>query len=113
MHNRDQFEDYMRVLENRFYETVNLPKSPYVNARRREGEPLPVILPQDFGNSGYEAKRGVRGAEQLIDKLINLDRKRRGIDATDSNKAKRNDASLNLSGRLPVQYANPNYDRLQ
>jgi len=32
MQSRDQFEEYMRVMENRFYETVKLPKSPYVDA---------------------------------------------------------------------------------
>ena len=29
MGQRQDFEDYMRVLENQFYETVKLPKSPY------------------------------------------------------------------------------------
>lgn len=31
MASRDQFEDYMRVMENQFYETVKMPKSPYAN----------------------------------------------------------------------------------
>ena len=34
MESREQFEHYMRVMENNFYETVNLPKSPYVDSRR-------------------------------------------------------------------------------
>ena len=45
---RDQFEEYMRVMENQFYETVNLPKSPYADARRQEGQVLPSYPPQPF-----------------------------------------------------------------
>ena len=26
---REDFDDYMKTMENNFYETVNLPKSPY------------------------------------------------------------------------------------
>ena len=48
---REQFENYMRVMENKFYETANLPKSPYVDAKRGEGEVLPAYPPQAYGNS--------------------------------------------------------------
>ena len=113
MNTRDQFEDYMRVLENRFYESVKLPKSPYVDASRREGDNLPIYEPHDYGNSlegTGNAMRGTRQAEINIDKLLELDRKRRGINTSD--KAKRNTSSLNLTGRSLGQYASPNYDRL-
>ena len=51
----------MRVLENRFYETVKLPKSPYVDETKREGEALPVFPPQGYDNNeGAEPKRGAR-----------------------------------------------------
>ena len=85
----------MRVLENRFYETVKLPKSPYVDATRREGEPLPAYPPQGFGNTLEGDQRKARNAEDFIDKLVELDRKRRGIaEGKSANKR----ASLNLSG---------------
>ena len=38
MQNRDQFEDYMRVMENQFYETVKSGQSPYVDRRKQEGQ---------------------------------------------------------------------------
>ena len=100
----------MRVLENRFYETVKLPKSPYVDASRREGDPLPSYPPQGFGNSlEGDTRRGNRNAEDFIDKLLDLDRKRRGIT---EGKSGRRAASLNLSGPNLGQYASPNYEKL-
>ena len=45
LESRDQFEDYMRVMENKFYDSVKLPKSPYVDAKKREGESLPAYPP--------------------------------------------------------------------
>ena len=49
LESREQFEDYMRVMENQFYETVSLPKSPYVDAKRQEGHLLQQYPPQAFG----------------------------------------------------------------
>lgn len=51
MESRQQFEEYMRVMENKFYETANLPKSPYVDAKRREGEPLPAFPPKPYATN--------------------------------------------------------------
>ena len=68
MQSRDQFEEYMRVMENRFYETAKLPKSPYVDSRSREGDVLPAYPPQGYGNTlDSNSKRGPRQAEQFID----------------------------------------------
>ena len=47
MQNRDQFEDYMRVMENQFYETVKSAQSPYVDRRKQEGQ---VFTHQSGGN---------------------------------------------------------------
>lgn len=46
---RDKFEQYMRVMENNFYETVKLPRSPYVDAKSQEGHLLPRYPPTAFG----------------------------------------------------------------
>lgn len=58
MESRQQFEEYMRVMENKFYETANLPKSPYVDAKRREGESLPAFPPKAFATNQDSATRG-------------------------------------------------------
>ena len=47
-------------MENKFYETVKLPKSPYVDAKTREGEPLPMYPPQPYG-TGFEEEQVSRG----------------------------------------------------
>lgn len=62
LESREQFEDYMRVMENQFYETVHLPKSPYVDAKRQEGQLLPTFPPQAFGFGQNEpsVERGKR-----------------------------------------------------
>ena len=60
MQSRDQFEEYMRVVENKFYETVKLPKSPYVDAKRKEGDNLPMFPPTAHG-SGNEEEQVKRG----------------------------------------------------
>ena len=83
-------------MENRFYETAKLPKSPYVDSRSREGDVLPAYPPQGYGNTlDSNSKRGPRQAEQFIDQLLELNKKRRGIKET---KTGRRTASLNLSG---------------
>ena len=48
MQSRDQFEEYMRVMENQFYETSKLPKSPYVDSKKQEGHTMPSYPPQAF-----------------------------------------------------------------
>lgn len=44
MASREQFEEYMRVTENQFYETVKSSRSPYVDSRKQEGQ---VFSPQN------------------------------------------------------------------
>ena len=34
---REDFDDYMKTVENNFYETVNLPKSPYQTLTTNKG----------------------------------------------------------------------------
>ena len=58
MRSREQFEDYMRVLENQFYETAMLPRSPYVDVKKQEGYSLPSYPPQAFGPNEADAVRG-------------------------------------------------------
>ena len=114
MESREEFEDYMRVLENRFYQTVKLPKSPYVDANLKEGNALPIYPPHGFG-SGLEgtAKQGSRQAETFVDKLLDLDKKRRGmaVEKRGTPGKEQPRKSLNLSG-APGQYASPNYTNL-
>ena len=62
LNNREQFEQYMRVMENNFYETVKLPRSPYVDSKKQEGQLLPRYPPTAFGfdqvDADEQANRG-------------------------------------------------------
>lgn len=41
---RDQFDDYMRAMENQYYDKAQLPKTPYEKVGRENGPP--VSLPE-------------------------------------------------------------------
>ena len=82
----------MKTMENNYYETVNLPKSPYQTLTRTEvddnvqdlhGNTLPIWPPKP--NSFPEVKQSMtlpktgHNADDFINELLSLNQKRRGI----------------------------------
>ena len=83
-------------MENQFYETVKLPKSPYTDPKRQETYSLPSHPPRYSHGEEETVERGTRRAEEFMDKLIDLNNKRRGVPSS-AKRAPKN-ATLNLSG---------------
>ena len=108
----------MRVVENQFYETVKMPKSPYVPLNKQEG----LQVPQYGGVQSEEQDQVFRGkstiqidvtifeigsrrAEDFIDQLIETNRKRRGLPSATKKQNTSKNATLNLSGAPQPQFS--------
>ena len=95
----------MKQTENSFYETANLPKSPYqtltANTQVDQDNVLPIWPPKPNSFKGVPqaetmAKTG-HNADDFINELITLNQKRRGIQETPSKTQQLDLSSFNLT----------------
>jgi len=100
---RDDFNEYMQELENKYYNSVNLPRSPYTSSLPHFGHEvasLPNWPPKPTTQNATMSKSihfdltltlAVHNADEFIEQLLALNDKRRGR----QNPSK---AKLDLSG---------------